>query len=201
MADKFLGGDLIAGSTSVSVPIFLRDKNDLTGVIGLTYADVVIEYWRQGGSFVDVTPVELASLGEVYTSGGFIEAGRGSYRVDLPNAMVSSGADWVMLFVSVNSSGYDVFTYPFLFTLTSNVKQSSDAGPKLDRVLGLSMENSYLKDQVYSGGKLISYIMEVYNSKTNVDIHDGVTGLLYTYGGSFTYSGDQISSFKMSRES
>jgi len=200
MADKFLGGDIVVGSESVSVPIFLRDKSDLTGVLGLTYADVVIEYWRQGGSVVNVTPVTLASLGAVYSSGGFVEAGRGGYRVDLPNAMLAAGADWVMLLVSVSSSGYDVFTYPFLFTLTTNVKQSSDASPKLDRLLGINLENSYQHSQVYTNSKLTSYSLDVYDTKTNAVLHDGVTGLVASYAGSFTYSGDALNSFLVTRE-
>jgi hypothetical protein len=201
MADKFLGGDIVAGSTSVSVPIFLRDKNDLTGVVGLTKDDVVIEYWRQGGSaVVDVTPEALGSLGADYLSGGFYEVGRGSYRVDLPNAMLVSGADWVMLYVSVNASGFDVFTYPFLFTLSTNVKQSGDSSPKVDRLLGLSFENSYQHSQVYSGDKLVSYVMDVYDSKANAILHDGATGLVATYAGLFTYFGDNLASFRVTRE-
>jgi hypothetical protein len=200
MADKFLGGDIVAGSTSVSVPIFLRNKDDLTGVVGLTYADVTIEYWRQGGSVVNVPPADLDSLGAAYTSGGFYGAGRGSYRVDLPNDMITSGADWVLLMVSVNASGYDVFTYPFLFTLTTNVKQSGDSSPKVDRLLGLNFENSYQHSQVYSGGKLVSYLFDTYDSKANAVLHDGVTGLVAKYAGSFTYSGDNIASFQITRE-
>lgn len=90
------------GSTSVSLPIFVRDTTSTTGagLAGVTHASsgLVFEYRRAGqSSWTSVTPVSK-TLG-TYTSGGIVADGSldGAYEIDPPNAAVASGVPFVVI--------------------------------------------------------------------------------------------------------
>lgn len=98
MADKFAGG-IIAGSTSLDIPVLLRVKSDGAELTGKVATAVVAYYWRQSAvSAIEITCATLGSLGAAYAAGGWYEVGSvmpGAYRLCVPNTALSTGADWV----------------------------------------------------------------------------------------------------------
>lgn len=116
MSDKLQGG-VVAGSTSVSLPLELRKSADSTEQTGKVYTDVTGSYWRQGGVRVSITMATLGSVNAAYSSGGFVEVDGtnqpGVYRFDVPDAAFASGADWVVVTVKVAST----FVQNFMFNL------------------------------------------------------------------------------------
>ena len=118
MADKLAGG-IKSGAISVSVNFLLTKTVDGTEQTGRVAADLTISYWRQGGVRAAITPVDLAAVDSAYASGGVKEVDAanqpGLYRLDLPNAAVAAGADWVV--ISVKSA--DCFVYHERFALES----------------------------------------------------------------------------------
>src|SRR5258706_8648513 len=107
MSNKLSGG-IVAGSTSYSTDVVLISSADGTEMSGKIAADVTASYWRQGGSPTTITLSDLAAITTAYASGGFKEAsstlGKGSYRLDLPDAALATGADWVEINVFVTGS-------------------------------------------------------------------------------------------------
>lgn len=95
-------GDINVGSTDVSVNVTLRELDE-TEVLGLLAVNVTVDYWRQGGVPVNV-PLSDISLMDPHQDGGFVEAAGGAYRVDLPDAAFSDGADWVDVIVNTATS-------------------------------------------------------------------------------------------------
>lgn len=89
------------GTTSKTIAVFIPDssKTDGSGLTGLVYnsAGLVASYWRPGGSRTAITLATLASVTAAYSSGGFIEIDatnmKGWYRLDLPDAVLATGAD------------------------------------------------------------------------------------------------------------
>ena len=58
----------------------------------------------------------------------------------------------------------------------------------MQRLLGLSFENTYRHSIIYDGdGRVSSEILDKYNSKANAQAHDGVTGFQYRYEIAYTY--------------
>jgi hypothetical protein len=126
MADKLQSG-IKAGSTSVSLPAFLRLTSTQLGATGKVAADLTLSYWRQGGSVTTVSDSDLAAINSAYSSGGVKEASAanqpGEYRVDWPDAAFAASADWVVL--SVVCSG--TYNWTGRFALTTHVVQSGDS--------------------------------------------------------------------------
>ena len=92
-----------AGSTSNSLPVFLRDATSTTGagLSGITHttSGLVLEFRRQGSStWTTVSPLVSKTLG-TYASGGIVADGSvgGAYEVDYPDTAYAVGADWVVL--------------------------------------------------------------------------------------------------------
>lgn len=104
MADFFAGG-VQAGKTSRSVWFILRSNIDATEVIGKVAADMTASYWRQGGTRTAITLSDLAAVNSAYSAGGVKEVDAtnepGLYRLDLPDAAIATGADWVLVSVKV----------------------------------------------------------------------------------------------------
>ena len=71
----------------------------------------------------------------------------------------------------------------------------------LNRILGLNHENIYQHSMDYTGGKLISAKLDVYDDKTNAQAHDGVTGIVAKYTQTFTWNSNELQSFEMVRDS
>src|SRR4051812_38264408 len=106
MSDKLQGG-ILAGSTSLSLPVVLRDDTgaEITAKVA---ADMTAYYWRQGGSPTAISLSDLAAIGSAYSSGGVKEADAthmaGTYRLDVPNAAIATGADWVIIALYTSAS-------------------------------------------------------------------------------------------------
>jgi VCBS repeat-containing protein len=109
MADKFLSVNSIkAGSTSVSAFFTLKDTTTGAATTGKVAADMTGSYWRQGGVRVAITLANLAAVNSAYSSGGVKEVDAtnmpGVYRLDLPDAAVGTGADWVVASIKVTGT-------------------------------------------------------------------------------------------------
>lgn len=80
------------GSTSQSIELYL-------GVTGLTASTAGLSAYfnRTRTADVQITPLVARSIGQAWTSGGFAEVNAstmpGVYRIDLPDAALSAGAD------------------------------------------------------------------------------------------------------------
>lgn len=101
MADKFLTpNQVIAGSTSVSIYFNLQDETTTAPVVGKVAADIVGSFWRQGGTRTAISMTNLAAVNSAYSAGGMKEVDAanmpGLYRVDVPDAALAAGADWVV---------------------------------------------------------------------------------------------------------
>jgi len=116
MADRFLtarDGNVKAGATSVSVIIELRATTTNAPITGIAHTDLTsASYLRQGGLRVAITLSALAAVDSAYSSGGWKELDAtnlpGLYRLDVPDAALIAGADWVLVgvadAVTVNSA-------------------------------------------------------------------------------------------------
>lgn len=85
------------GSTDCEVDIYAFDNTTGLPKVDLAFNSSGIALWyrRQGAAVVDITEATLASLTTAHTDGGFIAKRDGHYRLDLPDAAVASGADFV----------------------------------------------------------------------------------------------------------
>jgi hypothetical protein len=123
VADKFLSDSSIkAGSTSVSVIVQLIDRTTFLPKTGIAHTDLVsASYLRQGGVRTAIALSALAAVDSAYSSGGWKELDStnmpGYYRLDLPDAAVATGADWVHIDVADDvvftqtTNGYALVTY------------------------------------------------------------------------------------------
>jgi hypothetical protein len=133
MSDKLQAG-IKAGSTDVSIGFALRKTTDSTEQTGKVASDMTVSYWRQGGSRTAISPSDLAAVNSAHSDGGVKEVDAtnmpGVYRLDLPDAAVATGADWVMVSVKVAST----FVYHERFALTTNVVQSADNATNISAI-------------------------------------------------------------------
>lgn len=106
MADKWASG-IRAGSTSVSTTFVLRSSSDVTEMTGKVAADLTISYRRQGGTRTAISLSNLAAIDSAWSAGGVKEDADGAYRLDLPDAAVTTGADYVH--VTAKCTGSYVF--------------------------------------------------------------------------------------------
>jgi hypothetical protein len=110
---RYLGG-IPAGSTSWSVDVVLRSVTDGTEVTGKVAADCTATYWREGETPASITLTDLTTLTDAWTEGGFKASTQaGSYRLDLPDAALATGADWV----EVNIAAAGTFIHKERFPL------------------------------------------------------------------------------------
>jgi hypothetical protein len=104
MSDRFAGG-IKAASSSISMPVVLRKTADNTELTGAVAASVTASYWRQGGARTSISPVDLVTVGDAFTSGGWKEVDSanmaGTYRFDVPDVALVTGADWVEIDLKV----------------------------------------------------------------------------------------------------
>lgn len=87
-------------STDVSIVVYIEDDTAFTPETGLVYntAGLSFSYLRQGGTIASITLASLSAVGDAHTDGGFIHIGEGHYRLDLPDAVCASGADWALVY-------------------------------------------------------------------------------------------------------
>lgn len=138
MSDKLQGG-VLAGSTSVSIPVILRKTTDNTENTGTVAAGVTAYYWRQGGTPTALTAAsDLAAITSAFSAGGWKAAdgtnAPGVYRLDVDNAAFATGADWVVITVKVASC----YLFTQMFSLTTNVVQTGDTFARLGAPAGAS---------------------------------------------------------------
>ena len=110
MANKF-HGRIKAGKTDVSLPLLIvSDAGAL--LTGLTNASVIsASYWRQGTlAPAALAVIARADLDDPHADGGFKEIDAalhpGAYLLDLPDAAVAAGADFLLL--SLSGDGFNV---------------------------------------------------------------------------------------------
>lgn len=79
---------------SVIVKILNLDGTPATGVV---YNTPGIDLWyrREGAAKTSITEVTLATLATAHADGGFLHVGDGVYRLDLPDAAIATGANYV----------------------------------------------------------------------------------------------------------
>lgn len=85
--------------------------------------------------------------------------------------------------------------------IDSNSTQLAAIITSLSRLLGLSYENAYQHTRVYSGSLLQSAKLDLYDSKANATSHDGTTGIVAKYTLSFTYTGNNLATMQVVRDS
>lgn len=99
---------LTADSTDQSIDIFIGDSSSTTGagLDGLAYNTAGLKcYYRRGhtGTATALTLATLATLGTAHTDGGFKEIDAtncpGLYRLDLSDAIVASGVEYVSVYI------------------------------------------------------------------------------------------------------
>ena len=101
MADK-LYGDVVTGTTALSIEVLLRSAVDNSPVTGVAFGSVTAYYYRQGAaSPTQISTLALASGNSAWAAGGWFQISatnyQGRYRFDLPDTMFAAGADWVGL--------------------------------------------------------------------------------------------------------
>ncbi len=113
MSDKLFSWSVIADKTDVSIPFRLLSTAG-AAVTGKTATNLTLSYWRQGGTRTAITASDLAAVNSAHSDGGVKEVDAtnlpGLYRLDLPDAAVASGADWVVIGV-VCSGAMDYETW------------------------------------------------------------------------------------------
>lgn len=95
------------GATSQSIELYIVDSTDGTPETGVLWntAGIDLKYRRKDAAVVSITEAALSTplLTDTWETGGFLEIGNGSYRLDLPDAALlsASGIDRVTVFGTV----------------------------------------------------------------------------------------------------
>lgn len=97
VAQAGLLGETAKGSTDYSVEITIIDSGNGTRETGVQHDSAGIDLWyrREGAALSAITEAALAALTTAHTDGGIEHISDGVYRLDLPDAAVASGADFV----------------------------------------------------------------------------------------------------------
>jgi hypothetical protein len=85
------------GSVDRSVTVRIIDSTDGTPETGVVFNTSGIDLWyrREGAVKTSITEATLATLTTAHTDGGFLAVGDGVYRLDLPDAAFTTGANYV----------------------------------------------------------------------------------------------------------
>lgn len=129
MSNKFRG-DLVPGSVDVTLYAKLIDSTTGADKTGIAAASVTAYYWRQGASsVVQITVTAGSSLGAAHSDGKWWEVDAtnfpGIYRLDVPDAVQATGADWVVVDITATGCKHYQITYnldPFNVDASGNVK-------------------------------------------------------------------------------
>lgn len=115
MSNKMNNYDVPAGTTDLTWLVKLNDSSDNSDKTGVAYSDLTVRYWRQGGTLQTITTSALSALNDAHADGGWKEFdstnAKGVYRIDLPDAMFASGADFVVL--TIQGTGFYSVTHVF----------------------------------------------------------------------------------------
>lgn len=84
-------------ATDRSVILRIIDSALGTPETGVVYNSSGIDLWyrREGAAKVSITEASLSALTDAHADGGFLAVGDGYYRLDLPDAAVATGANYV----------------------------------------------------------------------------------------------------------
>ena len=84
------------GTADYSATIRIVDSTDGTPETGVVFNTTGIDLWyrRPGSAHTSITEVTQTEAG-AHTDGGFIHISDGEYRLDLPDAAVATGVDYV----------------------------------------------------------------------------------------------------------
>lgn len=100
-APAFAGllGETVKGTTDYSVELTIIDSTDGTRETGVVFNTAGIDLWyrREGAALSAITEATLAALTTAHADGGFLHISDGVYRLDLPDAAVATGADYVSI--------------------------------------------------------------------------------------------------------
>ena len=84
------------GTTDYSVTLKIVDSGDGTPETGVVFNTSGIDLWykRPGAVHTSITEATQTE-GGAHTDGGFVHISDGEYRLDLPDAAVATGVDYV----------------------------------------------------------------------------------------------------------
>lgn len=84
-------------STDRSVVVRIIDSTNGTPETGVVWNTSGIDLWyrREGATLTSITEASLTALSDAHSDGGFLHIGHGYYRLDLPDAAVATGANYV----------------------------------------------------------------------------------------------------------
>jgi len=84
------------GSTDRSVKVHIMDATSGAPETGTVYNTSGLDLWyrREGGARTAITEATLASLTAAHADGGFLHISDGDYRLDMPDAAYSTGANF-----------------------------------------------------------------------------------------------------------
>jgi len=87
---------VLAGDADVAVPLKIIDSTDGTPETGVTATTTGLDVWyhRPGAALVTIT-LAAVTIAQAHADGGFVHKAYGRYRLDLPDAAVATGVDWV----------------------------------------------------------------------------------------------------------
>ena len=91
--------EVVGGTTNVSMTVRIIDATDGTPEQGVVSDTSGIEFWyaRQGATLTAITEATLTGLVAAHADGGIRHIDDGEYRLDLPDAAIATGVDWVQV--------------------------------------------------------------------------------------------------------
>ncbi len=91
--------EVVGGTTNVSMTVRIIDDTDGTpeqGVVSDT-SGIALWYARQGATNTAIIEATLTGLVAAHADGGIRHIDDGEYRLDLPDAAIATGVDWVQV--------------------------------------------------------------------------------------------------------
>jgi len=95
---------VLGGDTNRSVLVRVYDDTAGTPETGVTSSTtgVAAKYLRQGGTSTAISLSDLSALNDAHSDGGLLHWSGGVYRLDIPDAAIAAGADWVCVLLSAD---------------------------------------------------------------------------------------------------
>jgi len=169
-------------ATSRSIDIEVLDSASTTGgrKTGLVFntASFTAYYHRQGGSATAITLVTLAAANSAFSSGGFKEIDAtnmpGVYRLDIPDAALATGADYVTITLK-GAAGAAQVSHLLKLTPINSDALSIDGSGRVDvcKVAGTTQTAGDLAALINTVDDLID--TEIAAIKTKTDFLPSVT--------------------------
>lgn len=127
---------IIKGSKKISLPVLMRTSEGEQ--VDLLAANIMASYWRENEFSVPIVAVDLPSLDQIHTPGGWLQVDKirqpGMYRLDVPDAAFVEGeASWIIVTVTAP----DAINFHERFALISEAVYMEEGEP-------LSVLNSYV---------------------------------------------------------